>query len=267
MIPTPHPAPEWIHFSTLKNIARSPLHYDHALKQPFKPTTAMRFGTLLHALLLGVGEYVVWKGKRNTNEWKDFRAGTELEKPGVEIVTLAELAKAKTCAAAIANHHRVRELELLDGGRERPFEWKYLDRKFATRVDIVHPAKRRLVEIKTSASAKPSWFSHQSRKLEYHTQAASSRIGLRENGIDVDEVFCVVVEQKPPHAVQTYRFKERALVRGEKTLRLWTERLLQCEAANYWPAYSEAVEDLDVEDLELDFSGTEDDDEIDVEAA
>jgi hypothetical protein len=48
------------------------------------------------------------------------------------------------------------------------------------------------------------------------------------------------------------RLTARALEQGQRSYRLWFERLLTCEAADAWPAYCESVVDLDVPDEETD---------------
>jgi hypothetical protein len=42
------PRDGFLHFSTLKHMARSPAHYREACVAPFEPTPVMRLGTLVH---------------------------------------------------------------------------------------------------------------------------------------------------------------------------------------------------------------------------
>ena len=63
--------PEELHFSELKQIARSPAHFRAAILEPRASSPAQRFGILAHAATLG-GEVILFDGERRGNAWKAF---------------------------------------------------------------------------------------------------------------------------------------------------------------------------------------------------
>lgn len=61
---------EPVHFSRLKYMARSPLHFRHS--RPFE-TPATRWGSAVHVLALG-GDVIVYEGERKGGAWSAFKA-------------------------------------------------------------------------------------------------------------------------------------------------------------------------------------------------
>ena len=75
-----------LHWSHLRNMARSPAHYRYNLDHPQEPTDAMRLGTLVHHIaLVTPTRYRIWAGGRRAGkEWNEFQSETAAM--GVEIV-------------------------------------------------------------------------------------------------------------------------------------------------------------------------------------
>lgn len=167
------------------------------------------------------------------------------------IVTLAEYDRANRCADIVRAHPVAGPL--LEGEHEAPLEWSYLGRSCAGHLDVLNPV--RVVEVKTSASAEPGWFARQAIRMGYPGQCAWYREGATQNGYPtLRDCYVIAVETRPPFAVTPFVLSERALELGEKTIRLWMERLLSCEAAGVFPEYVQSVVELDVpDDFELDF--------------
>lgn len=65
--------PQELHFSQLKHIGRSPLHYRHAVLEGVTASREMDIGSLIHALALG-GDVIVFEKNRSGNDWKHFEA-------------------------------------------------------------------------------------------------------------------------------------------------------------------------------------------------
>src|ERR1035441_6623548 len=63
-----------LHFSTLKNFARSPAHYKYASEHGTVTTPAMAVGSAVHALCLEHGDGIVrFEGSRRGKEWTAFQ--------------------------------------------------------------------------------------------------------------------------------------------------------------------------------------------------
>ncbi len=257
---TSFPEPEYVHQSTLKKIATSPAHLKEHLEKPdWKDTPAMRFGRVVHAMLFEFGlEYVkVWKGPRTGNAWKDFKAEHDDLN---DIVTEEEAALAAACAAAI-RFDKVAGPLLHGASFEEEFSWTFAGRKCAGRIDVCgrQHVSPYFAEVKTAPSSKPSWFMRHGLKLNYLEQAAFYDEGLRQNDIEIERAFMIVVEKKAPHPVVVLDLMGKPLDYGARNMRLWMERRIQCEAANDWPAYAQSVIPYEVPDEtpDLDFSDME----------
>src|SRR6185503_16210254 len=102
---------------------------------------------------------------------------------------------------------------------------------------------KRLVDLKTTRCAEPRKFERDAMFMGYHAQFSFySKAVEAKFGSAPEECYYIAVENKAPYAVTVLQLTPGALLEGEKRWRLWFERLMQCEAANRWPAYSEAVE-------------------------
>lgn len=233
--------PRPLHITTLRKMARSPAHLRAAIEQPQKPTSAMRNGSLGHAVVLG-GKYTVFDRERRGNLWAEFKA----EHEGELIVTRAELDHAQRARDAIFAHPIAGPL-LSVGQREQPVEWEMYGEQFATRgIDLV--SQDNVVELKFASTVQPTQFQWACLKMAYHAQVSSYMAAARSLNVEPSEGWIVGVEPLPPYAITVFHLTPRALVAGEKLVRLWTERLLACEAADAWPSYCESAIDLDVDD-------------------
>jgi hypothetical protein len=260
-------------FSLLKQMSRSPAHYLHACQQPqddslaaqlagaapqgTKRSEALRFGTAVHAFLLGesasIGRFT--GARRAGKEWTAFQA--ECAAAGrVEILNEKEWARAEAVAGAIRAKQRAMDL-LFDGTLvEQRIDWTFVGK--ATRSTPDARSIHRIVDLKTCQSAQPELFARHALRLFYHAQAALY-LDAAETLTDLRpaDAYLIAVEKTAPFPVSIFRFTDRALLYGTKLCRVWIETLNACEAANAWPEYIDDVAELDVADqeLELEFEG------------
>jgi hypothetical protein len=235
-------------FSTLKHMAKSPAHYWHARNNAFEQTAAMRFGSLVHALVLG-GYYAVFEGAtRRGKEWDAF----QLANAGKLIVKSDELASAKQVAHAVMTDPVA--APLLVGEHEKYIEWEHMGRPFRSTLDVL--GKTWIADLKTTTNASPELFAYHARRMNYHAQMATYAEavgGMPSTGAWID-CYLLAVEINPPHGVTVHRLTPRAIDMGRRSLALWHERVRQCEDEGVWPGYCQSVIDLDVEaDVELTF--------------
>ncbi len=96
-------------------------------------------------------------------------------------------------------------------------------------------------------AARTRKFSRDATFRGYHAQFSFYARAIKEAfGRAPRESFCVAVEPKKPFAITVLRLTESDLLEGEKSWRLWFERMLACESANHWPAYTEVIEPFEV---------------------
>lgn len=231
-----------VHFSDLKQFARSPMHYRHAVTTTREATRAMRVGTIVDRLLLGGKAPPVFEGDRRGKEWKAFEAAHA----GQEIVTRAEFDDAEPIAVAALADPLARQY--LAGQHQVRLEWEMLGVRCSTRgVDCVGDGW--ISDLKITSTTEPSRWIWHARRMHWHAQLAWYAAGCAANNIDTSRgLFLVGVEAAPPHPVTVLRLSPRALEEGQRCCHLWLEQLRACEATGMWPGYAQSVCDLDFEE-------------------
>lgn len=226
-----------VRFSSLKHIARSPLHYWDAVQLDRDDTLAMRLGRGTHAMVLG--EPVIrWDGKtRNGKAWEAFKA----RHADKEILNRSEWAKSEGVANAIRRHPIAAPLLLEGTILEQTIEWEWLGRKCTSRPDS-RRGSAMVVDLKTTQCAEPEKFKRDATYRGYNAQLAFYGLAVEHaTGVRPDDLYVVAIESKRPYAITVLRLDDEARLQGEKLCRLWFERLLTCEQSNHWPAYTDAI--------------------------
>lgn len=226
-----------VRFSRLKHMALSPLHYWDACQADRDDTLAMRLGRGTHALVLGE-PVVCYPGRRVGKAWERFARDHE----GIEILNEREWDIAAGISRNILRHPIAVELLLgADVTREQTIEWEWMGRACTSRPDA-RLGGRIVTDLKTTRCAEPARFQRDATSMGYPAQLAFYAMATAHlTGQDVEELYVVAVESRRPYAVTVLRLEDEARLAGMQQCRLWFERLLQCEAADDWPAYTEAV--------------------------
>jgi len=234
-----------LHWSQLKEMAESPAHYRYRLDHPIEPTPVMKFGSLVHAMVLNKAprSFVVYEGKRgNSKLYTKFKA----DHAGLEIVTADEWERASNCADAVKADPVCGPL-LKSGLREQQIEWVVDSRQCSGTPDV---SGTLLVDLKVTAMA-PRRFPWHCRKMLWHAQLA-----WYMNGLDLQEtppvsnVYIITVPPKPPHIPVAYYLTERTLETGATIWRSLFDKLMQCEKDDQWPGYAQDVVALDLDEID-----------------
>ncbi len=247
-----------VHFSVLKAMAQSPMHYAYRCATPREDAKHFRLGRALDARVFGTSKVVVYDGERRGAKWHAFESAN----PGVDIITRKEEPLVHGMAAALLR--RPDALELLRGERQKLIEWAIAGRPCAGTPDAFTP--ERIVDLKSARNVSPERFPYEARRLGYHAQLAWYLEGLALSGrARPSTAYIVAVESVPPHPVTVFELTERALDPGARTWRLWFERMRACEESGVWPGYSEAIVPLDVAEESDGFSLVVDGEETEIE--
>lgn len=230
-----------VRFSHLKHMAKSPAHFRHAVDSEGEETKALLLGRAVHTLLLGGPKVEVYEGRRAGKVWDAYQAAH----PDSTILIPSEAESALGMRAALRANPLAMEL-LSQPHREEKLLWKFGDRDVQSTPDSFGPVH--LVELKTTKCADPERFKRDATWRHYHAQMSFYRRALRFHGYDPKVFSIVAVESAAPYPVTILELTERAIEAGEKLWRVWFERMLTCEAANYWPSYSECVVEFDIEE-------------------
>lgn len=235
-------------------------------------TLSLRLGTGGHALTFGTPPVVVYrggvlkkekpkKGKKGEpdtieiveKEYTDVRNGElwELFKAEHEgRVILNETEHAKASAMANALHSDPYAAPLLFGPgtqHEIMVTWMLAGRRCTGRLDALGPDA--VVDLKCVADASPRAFRYASEKYGFGAQAIWYADGCELAGLGERKPYLIAVESSPPHLVQVYELNADDIEIGRRQYNAWLDRLLECEAANYWPGYVDGVAPLNTRNV------------------
>ena len=248
-----------VRFSALKNIARSPAHYHHAVQQAdrWAGTASMRIGSGGHAMLMGQPVVQYTGAVRRGKAWDAFRAANR----DATILSGKEWDTAHAISQAVKADPLAARLLLADNMTyERTIHWDYQGRACRSTPDA--RSAYTLIDLKTTKCADPGRFVRDAMWMGYHAQLAFYGMALEAaGGMKPRDSYIIAVENKPPHPVVVLKLTERAINMGERLVRGWMERLKVCEDANEWPGYVQCVTDFDVPDDDIGLTFGDDDEE------
>lgn len=244
-----------LRFGHLSKFARSAAHYLEARSRDAlgveQPTAAMERGSAFHAVLTGTREVVRYPGKvRHGKQWESFAAEHAdkliLTSSAYEqVMGMAEAVWSDPIAARLLNAPGLVYEQTL-----RPQL-----HGFACRATPDVRSSDCIIELKSSATTEPELFQRHATRMLYHAQLAFYLQACAAAGIAVKrDAYIIAVEASAPHPVVVHQLTENAIDMGERSIRLWVERLRGCIAADYYPGYSQSIVQWDIdEDLELEF--------------
>lgn len=244
--------------SLLKQFARSPAHAKHFIDGgQTDESLSMRLGTGTHALLFGTPEVGVYRGgefqpegAKKPKTYSAVRSGAmwdafELEHAGKVILNQGEYDKATAMATAIRCHPDADRLLFSPGTvHEQLVEWIYGGRRSTGRLDSLGPAA--ISDLKCVQDASPLRFPWQARRMGWAAQLAWYSDGIELAGMDCRPSYLIAVENSPPFNVQVYEMTDEDMDFGRRQYEGWFTKLLECEASDNWPAYSDSILPLNV---------------------
>lgn len=234
-----------------KKILRSPQHYRLMRTTPNEPTSAMEFGTVVHAGVLEPDTFhrvvaVAPDCDKRTKDGKAEWAQFAFDNAGRIILKADELARAQRCIDAVRAHPAASRL--LDGGRsEVSLFWN--DGKYKV------PCKCRWdklncgggMDLKTTLDASPEGFARQIASLQYHVAAAHYISGHEHVLNESPEFFAfIAVESEPPHAVACYVLPANAILAGMHQINIAYSRYAEALSAGTWPGYPPTIEAIQI---------------------
>jgi len=231
-----------VNWSTLKWMAVSPKHYRWHLEHPEPRKPAYVFGGAVHCLLFEPDKfdsrYAGYDGIRRGWQWDEWQA----QHPGIESLKPNELDEVQAVVKSIREHPRA--AALLDGCRvEEPIQWTDQATGLAMkgRIDAIKP--QYLLDLKTGRDVIPGRFLRASASYLVHGQLALYQDGALRLGKIQDDTppYVISVEKSPPYDVVIYQLTHDALVLGRAVYRSLLNKLMQCQAADWWPGISPDV--------------------------
>lgn len=239
-----------VHFSEVKQFARSPAHYRYACENPIRePTRHMLVGSITDALVFGTASVYPIDARRGTLDWKKGEALAIRKAEGRPALICSQNEYDEAMAMAHAVRMDPVANEYLEGCEyQTVIQWESNGIPCATGlhdkrggVDALHRAKRRVIDLKSTRSSEPEEASRQAIRMHWHAQIAWNIDGCGAAGIPMETGYLLCVESDPPYPVTVLEVVPEMLELGRKEIRLWMERLHSCDAVNEWPGYVQSV--------------------------
>lgn len=236
-----HPA---ISRSDLFKIKESPEKFRYYKDNPEPPTPALVFGQLFHAMalqpdMLSEMFAIAPNVDRRTKAGKEAYAEFEQSSQNKTVVTadMAELAT-EMCKSLYSNEAA---RKLLDGEKEKPFFWidELTGEECKCRTDVLTQIGdlNIIVDLKSAESAATENFTKDAVKYGYDFQSAHYKTGVEKNtGKEYLFVF-IVVEKKPPYAVNILQADDLFVRRGYDIFRELIGIYHDCKQTGNWYGY------------------------------
>lgn len=245
-----------LNISRLKEMKRSPQHYQHALTNRTS-TRPLLVGTAAHVAILEPEKYAeqfaVWnrtteggnQAPRRGQFWDAFVTTVG----GRQVLTVDEDRTARAIARAVRFDEAANEY-LATGEPEVTLEWNLPPelggRPAKGRVDWLTTIGTRdcLVGVKTARDCGPFWFGRHAFDLQYHLQWAYYHDAHKAIRGRAPSMIEIVVENEAPYAVAVYRVSDDILDLGRETYWELVKQLNECEATGEWPGPVRGVAEL-----------------------
>lgn len=222
-----HPA---VSRSELFKILDSPEKFKYLKENPEPPTPALLFGQLFHAMVLQPKEV-----------WEQFL----IDSAEKTVVPMDMVEQAAEMCRALREHPipKVRNYikQLLSGEKEKEFFWvdELTGEQCKCRVDCISEVGElcTIVDVKTSAKADTESFIKDAIKYGYDFQSAMYTEGVQKNiGKKCIFVF-IVIEKKPPYAVNILQADPILMRRGGDLFREAMGIYHDCQTNDNWYGY------------------------------
>lgn len=251
-----------VHFSALKWIGRSPMHYRYQVDHERERAKLARFGVvdsddtsaMQRGRVVGMAVFepeifkakvVVFDGVKNGKTWEAF-----LDRhPDAEIVKPAAYDHALKMGKIVRTHPQSAPLLNVTGQAEVTVIWEHEVPAAATLPAWSLPLKGRLDflsfetgihDLKSVTSADLRDFGAAAFRYGWHAQGAMYVDGVLKSTGRRLRYFLHALEAEPPHALQVYELADEELEIGRDTYRAWLDTLHHCHTTGHWPSYAEA---------------------------
>jgi exodeoxyribonuclease VIII len=235
-----------VHFSTLREMRKSPAHYKWACENKREQTRPMLLGSITDALVFGHRKVAPYAGDRRSKAaWGDFVNAH----PGDICCTAPEIADAMPAVTSLRAHKEAwGYLHSEHAELQRVMLWEDHGLPCAAGVpgeggrggfDVLDQADEMITDLKSTNDASPAGLERHILAMCWHAQGAWYVDGAAVQGMPRYGFRLVCVESSAPHVVTCVRLSPELLNLGRRLLRTWIERLKQCAEANHWPGYVE----------------------------
>ena len=252
---------EFISYSGLKNLKKSPAHYRQYKDEPLEvETEAMAFGSAYHKYILEPDKFVEdyyifdddaiyqvligegFKSPRSTKQYKEW-AESEMRIIGDrKVIQKDDFQKIKDMKDKLMSHYYCRAL--LSGGEAEYSITGTLqtiegDINLKARPDYIKANKHMIVDLKTTFDASEDGFTKSAADNEYHIQAAlySDLMDLITGDGRGWTFYFIAQEKRKPYAFNIFEASPQFIGQGRYEYEQLLKLYKMCIDNDKWPGY------------------------------
>ena len=251
---------EFISYSGLKNLKKSPAHYKQYKDEPMEETEAMAFGSAYHCFMLEPDEfdkrYALFndaemyqklidegsKSPRSTTKYKEWKEAEMIKIGDRKIISSDDYDKLSEMRHKLMSHKYCSAL--LSGGESEYSITGEIETTEGTisvkgRPDYVKADKHFIIDLKTTVDASAEEFAKSAANNDYHIQAALYTDLMEMVMADGRgwSFYIIAQEKKRPYAFNIFEASPQFIGQGryeyEQLLRLYQK----CKNKDHWPGY------------------------------
>jgi hypothetical protein len=222
------------HWSGLKHVRRSPMHYQYRRGNPLPDRNRLALGRGCHTAVFEpdrlLVDYALFKGKtRRGKAWDKFS-----EQHAEETILKVDEYERVLAIRDAVRRHPVAAKYLSAGKAEQTITWT--DRETGirckARIDWLGQA---VIDLKSTTDVDAHKFAALVARMLYHGQLAFYVDGVREAlGLELPAAI-IAVEVDAPHDVAVYRLGEEEIQAGRDQYQTLLRKVAACQKADAWP--------------------------------
>lgn len=233
--------------SNIKQLLKSPAHYQHNNQFQTEPTAAMKLGTITHTAVFEPDRYVkevkaAPACDRRTKAGKEaYNAFMEGCPAGCEIIPEQDAVLVNAMAASVRSAVDLRGCEAEMSGLLELDDYPGVLAKI--RPDAMKGSI--MYDLKTCEDASRPAAMYAIKKYGYHISATWYQDVAYALDRDIDQFVWIFVEKRPPYAVALYSMGSGMMATAREKIVIALERYQECKQADHWPGYPDEVQELD----------------------
>ena len=228
-----------IHFSTLRFMGQSPLHYRYAQDNPPAETQAMLLGRAVHEAVFEPRrlelDFATWSGDRRGAAYQQF--ADEAAAQGRSILKEGEFNTVLAIRDSVQSTPEIAAL-LEKGYPETSFFWVNLSTGLAckARLDWI-AGEGAILDLKTATSIDPRILSAHAWTMKWFHQLASYReaYAICSGSGTILRCGIIAVEKEPPHACRLFWLDPESVSKAWGEYQGWLSHVKGCQVADVWP--------------------------------
>ena len=231
-------------YSSLKQFARSPIHFIQYLNEKFEPTDSMILGSVVDCLLLTPDEFenqylVIPKIDRRSKAGKEAyaEAQSKAAENNLTIVSEAQYNTAQIMVEQVWNNQEAATILNATTETQKRIEWKHKGLPFNGFLDGAgqfEQGKKFIFDLKTTSDSSLDNYTKQLINLKYDLQIAMYYLAYTRQNFEQPMAFHIVVENKAPYTCNVFRLSDTVLETGKQIYDKLCDDFKNCLENDLW---------------------------------